>query len=259
MRIRKLLVSVVGVAIALTAAAVPASSSVAIVGGTKASTTDYPFAVFLTTPDNFQFCGGTLVAPDKVVTAAHCAKGQQPEGVFVVAGRDDKQATTTGVSVPVKNIWVHPRYTDALVGEDVAVLTLAKRVGYRTIPLATEQDEVLYEPETPATILGWGRTASGGVTSQYLLKATVPVVSDQDCKQSFAKYNPAAMVCAGYPQGGIDGCQGDSGGPMVAGGKLIGVSSWGEGCGLPNKPGVYTRVVAYAKELAQQIKPTPVP
>jgi trypsin len=258
-RIRKLLVAVIGLATVMTAVAVPASSAVEIVGGTRASTTTYPYAVFLTTADNFQFCGGTLVAPDKVITAAHCAKGQQPEDVFVVAGRDDKQATTAGMSVPVKSIWVHPKYTDALVGYDVAVLTLGKRIGYRPIAFATKVDEALYEPNTQATILGWGRTESGGPTSQYLLEAKVPVVGDTECRTAFSKYNPEAMVCAGYPQGGIDGCQGDSGGPMVAGGRLIGISSWGEGCGLPNKPGVYTRVASYATELTQQMRPIPVP
>jgi trypsin len=262
MGFRKLLVAVVtvvGAATVLTAVAVPASSSARIVGGTRASTATYPYVVYLTTPDGFQFCGGTLVTPDKVITAAHCAKGQQPDSVYVVAGRDDKQATTTGMSVPVKNIWVHPSYTDALVGYDVAVLTLAKRIGYQTIPFATDNDTELYEPNRMATILGWGRTESGGPTSQYLLKADVPVVSDTDCKEAFPKYNANAMVCAGYAQGGIDGCQGDSGGPMVLGGRLVGISSWGEGCALPNKPGVYTRVGSYARELTQQTRPSPSP
>jgi trypsin len=256
---KKLLVTAVGVVVALTAVAVPASSSVQIVGGTRASTATYPYAVYLTNPDGFQFCGGTLVTPNKVITAGHCAKGQRPENMRVVAGRDDKQATNTGMSVPVQGIWVHPKFTDALVGSDVAVLTLTKRVGYQPIPFATDQDTGLYAPKGMATILGWGRTASGGQTSQYLLKAEVPLVSDTDCRQSFEKYNPAAMVCAGYPQGGIDGCQGDSGGPLVFNGKLIGVSSWGEGCGLPNKPGVYTRVSSYAQELTQQTSDSPAP
>ncbi len=254
-----LLGAAVSLAVVITAVAVPASSSESsarIVGGTRASTQQYPFAVFLTNPDDFQFCGGTLATPDKVITAAHCAKGQLPEDVYVVAGRDDKNATTAGVRAPVKKIWIHPKYTDALIGNDVAVLTLGKRItGYPPLPFATAADEDLYETGTMATILGWGRTESGGPTSQYLLKADVPVVSDADCKTAFGKYNPEAMVCAGYPQGGIDGCQGDSGGPMVVKGRLIGISSWGEGCGLPNKPGVYTRVSTYAADLALQVNP----
>jgi secreted trypsin-like serine protease len=259
-RISRLL-AVVCLAVGLTAAAVPASANVEstrIVGGTRASTDTYPFAVYLATPDSFQFCGGTLASVDKVVTAAHCAKDfkNKPEEVFVVAGRDDKKDTTEGVMVPVKSVWVHPKYTDALVGFDVAVLSLGKRITkYAPLPIASSKDELAYAKGVEATILGWGRTASGGPSSQYLLEAKVPIYDDADCKQSFSKYNPAYMTCAGYPQGGIDGCQGDSGGPMIAYGRLIGISSWGEGCGLPNKPGVYSRVMAYYPELSQQIKP----
>src|SRR4051812_15191962 len=145
-----------GLAVVITAVAVPASSSERIVGGTRASTQQYPFAVFLTNPDNFQFCGGTLTTPDKVITAAHCAKGQLPEDVYVVAGRDDKNATTAGVRVPVKKIWGPPKYTDALIGNDVAVLPRGKRItGYPPLPFATPADEDLYAPDTMATILGW--------------------------------------------------------------------------------------------------------
>jgi trypsin len=252
----KRLLAVVLLAAGMTAAAFPASANERIVGGTKASTDTYPFVVYLATPDGFQFCGGTLASVDKVVTAAHCAKGQKADEVFVVAGRDDKKDTSEGISVPVKSIWIHPKYTDALVGHDVAVLTLGKRITkYAPLPLASTQDELAYAEGVDATILGWGRTSSGGPSSQYLLQAKVPVVGDDSCKQSFSKYNADYMTCAGYPQGGIDGCQGDSGGPMIAYGRLIGVSSWGEGCGLPNKPGVYTRVMAYYPELAKQIKP----
>lgn len=242
----------------LVAAAVPASADVRIVGGTKASTQTYPYAVYLAQPDGFQFCGGTLVTSEKVVTAAHCVKSmaQTPGEVYVVAGRDDKKNQSAGVSVQVEDIWVHPQYTDALKGHDAAVLTLSKRMStkYTPLPIATPDDQDSYAPGTMTTILGWGRTSSGGQTSQYLLKAEVPIVSDADCKQSFSKFEPDSMVCAGYPQGGIDGCQGDSGGPMVANGRLLGISSWGEGCALPNKPGVYTRVMSYYEELAAQLK-----
>lgn len=252
-----LLLAVALLAAGVTAAAGPASANERIVGGTRASTATYPFAVYLATRDGFQFCGGTLVTPEKVVTAAHCAANQNAEDVFVVAGRDDKKDTTAGISVPLrpKGVWVHPKYTDALAGYDIAVLTLGTPITrYRPLPIATSSDAAAYAPATVATILGWGRTSSGGPTSQYLLQAQVPLYTDSDCAQSFKKYNPSYMVCAGYPQGGIDGCQGDSGGPLVAQGRLLGVSSWGEGCGLPNKPGVYSRVMSYYPELAEQLK-----
>ena len=143
-RIRRLL-AVVCLAAGLTAAAVPASAddeSTRIVGGTRASTQQFPFAVFLATKDGFQFCGGTLASAGKVVTAAHCVKESRDrkEDLFVVAGRDDKKDTTEGISVLVRytDIWIHPQYTDALVGHDVAVLTLSKHITkYPPLPLAS--------------------------------------------------------------------------------------------------------------------------
>jgi len=222
-----------------------------IVGGQDAQIADHPFVVALTTPDGQQFCGGSLVAPNKVVTAAHCTSDQQPADVNVVSGRTNISGTDGKVS-KVTGIWVHPQYTDATKGSDVSVLTLDAPVQSPTIPLAAAGDPS-YAAGTDATILGWGTTSEGGSTSDHLKMATVPVNADNDCKAAYGEYNPEAMMCAGLPEGGVDACQGDSGGPIVADGKLIGVTSWGEGCARPGKPGIYSRVGTYNKDLTEQI------
>ena len=242
----------------------PARAASDVVGGQRVSIEDYPYTVYLTTADGFQFCGGTLVAPDKVVTAAHCAADQQASTIRVVAGREDKQSDD-GVVAAVTDVWVHPEYTNALAGNDVAVLTLDDDLPYQPLPLATDGD--LYKQGTQTTVLGWGRTAAGGSQSRYLLAASVPFVSDDSCKSAYKAYNREAMVCAGLPQGGVDTCQGDSGGPLVVDGKLAGIASWGEGCAEPGKPGVYTRVATYAQVIAEHVlssghesgDPVPVP
>lgn len=209
--------------------------------------------VYLATASGFQYCGGTLVAPNKVVTAAHCTVGDSPSAVRVVAGRDDKNSTA-GVVARVTRIWIHPSYRDVTLGYDVSVLTLDRNLTYGTLPIATSSDTGLYAAGTSGTILGWGTTSSGGSASRYLLKATVPVVSSTSCANSYGTdYKSAHMVCAGYTQGGTDTCQGDSGGPLVAGGKLIGITSWGEGCAAAGYPGVYARVSAYATQIQAQI------
>ncbi|MEU5694481.1 serine protease [Actinosynnema sp. NPDC020468] len=224
-----------------------------IVGGSRASTTQYPWVVYLATSSGFQYCGGTLVAANKVVTAAHCTVGDSPSAVRVVAGRDDKNSSA-GVVAKVTKIWIHPSYRDAAQGSDVSVLTLDRTLTQATLPLATPADSALYAAGTSSTILGWGTTSSGGSASRYLLKATVPLTSDATCSAAYSReYIPSAMVCAGYPQGGTDTCQGDSGGPLVAGGKLIGITSWGEGCASAGYPGVYTRVATYASLVQQQL------
>ncbi|MGQ0841842.1 S1 family peptidase [Actinokineospora sp.] len=225
-----------------------------IVGGSRAKITDHPYVVYLATSDGYQFCGGTLVAPDKVVTAAHCAAAFDPADIRVVAGREDKKATA-GEEVEVAKVWVHPDYAEVVEGNDVAVLTLADRVRYRTLPVADPGDTALYAVGTPSTVFGWGRTTPTGATSRYLLKADLPLVADTDCDQAYDGFAADSMVCAGLPEGGIDACQGDSGGPLVVAGRLAGIASWGEGCAEAGKPGVYTRVSAYAKEIAAQIAP----
>ncbi|MCP2169427.1 S1 family peptidase [Goodfellowiella coeruleoviolacea] len=223
-----------------------------IVGGTRASISTYPWTVYLATTSGFQYCGGTLVAPNKVVTAAHCTEGDSPSAVRVVAGREDKQSSA-GVVANVTKIWIHPNYVDATIGSDVSVLTLDRNLSYATLPIATSADSALYAAGTSARILGWGTTSSGGSASRYLLTATVPLTSNATCSSAYDEYSSTAMVCAGYTQGGTDTCQGDSGGPLVAGGKLIGITSWGNGCALAGYPGVYTRVSTYSSLITQQI------
>ncbi|GGP48197.1 S1 family peptidase [Saccharothrix coeruleofusca] len=219
-----------------------------IVGGQRVSIGDHPWVVYLADPSGYQFCGGTIVAPRKVLTAGHCAAGLTARATRVVAGREDKQSRR-GVVVAVTDIWVHPRYITADRGDDLAVLTLAEALPYQPLPLADRD----YPAGTRATILGWGRTGEQGAPSRYLLGASVPLVSDENCAKAYPQYDERSMVCAGYERGGVDTCQGDSGGPLVVGGALVGVTSWGEGCARAGKPGVYTLVRAYLGELAEQI------
>lgn len=223
-----------------------------IVGGNRASIADHPYVVYLTTADGFQFCGGALVDDNKVITAAHCTAGKQPADIIVVAGREDKESGA-GVATPVREIWVHPDFTDVRSGNDVSVLTLTQRVPYEPLDLPRKDDADLYTAGQPGVILGWGRVAADGQPSRYLLQASVPVMADPECTKAYPAYKPAAMVCAGVPQGGIDSCQGDSGGPLVMDGKLAGITSWGEGCAAPGKPGVYTRVAVYRDVLEEQV------
>lgn len=248
---RLLLAACVAVTGAVTGAAV-AGADQEIVGGTRASIADHSYMVFLASPDGFQFCGGTLVDDNKVLTAAHCLTDKEPADLVVVAGREDKDSDA-GVVAPVRAIWTHPDYQNVRSGSDVAVLTLGQRLPYENLPVAGAEDTDAYQAGQPGLVLGWGRTAMDGPSSRFLLKATVPLVADADCTTSYSAYQPASMVCAGVPEGGVDSCQGDSGGPLIVGSRLVGITSWGEGCAMAGKPGVYTRVAAYADVLQDQI------
>ena len=110
--------------------------------------------------------------------------------------------------------------------------------------LPTSVSEVL--PGKKCWITGFGRLSSGGPSPSVLMQASVPVVSQEKCKQAYGSGIHDSMICAGLDQGGVDSCQGDSGGPMVceSGGKyyLHGATSWGHGCAARGKYGVYARV-----------------
>ncbi|MEU6551323.1 serine protease [Streptomyces sp. NPDC046915] len=224
-----------------------------IVGGTTTTTAAYPFMMQITDASGNQFCGGTLVAAKKVVTAAHCMVGESTSSVRVVGGRTYLNGTDGTVS-KVSKIWINPDYTDATNGDDVAVLTLSSSMSYTPASYVSSSQTGVYAAGTTARILGWGTTSENGSSSNQLRTATVPIVSDSSCKSSYGSdFVQTDMVCAGYTSGGVDTCQGDSGGPLLIGGVLAGITSWGEGCAEAGYPGVYTRLTTFSNLVTTQV------
>ncbi|MFF3887147.1 S1 family peptidase [Streptomyces sp. NPDC001914] len=224
-----------------------------IVGGTTTTTTAYPFMMQITDARQNQFCGGTLVAADKVVTAAHCMSGETTSSVRVVGGRTFLNGTDGTVGT-VSKIWINPDYTDATDGDDVAVLTLSTPMPYTPAPYVSGSDTGLYAAGTESRIVGWGTTSENGTSSNQLRTATVPIVSDASCTASYgSNYVASDMVCAGFDAGGVDTCQGDSGGPLLINGVLAGITSWGEGCAEAGYPGVYTRLTTFSSLVTEQV------
>ncbi|MEU2384676.1 serine protease [Streptomyces sp. NPDC012461] len=224
-----------------------------VVGGTTTTTSAYPFMMQITDASQDQFCGGTLVTPTKVVTAAHCMAGETTGSVRVVGGRTYLNGTN-GTVARVSRIWIHPDYRSVTRGDDVAVLTLSTPMPYATAPYVSPTDTSVYAAGTTARVLGWGTTRSGGTSSNQLRTATVPTVSDSSCRTSYgSRYVQSDMVCAGYSSGGVDTCQGDSGGPLLIGGRLAGITSWGDGCAAAGSPGVYARLTTFSAQVTAQI------
>ncbi|MFG3658528.1 S1 family peptidase [Streptomyces sp. NPDC047706] len=256
-RARRAAALVAAVAAAAATALVASPAAVAapqpIVGGTTTTTTAYPFMMQITDASQDQFCGGTLVSPTKVVTAAHCVVGESTGSVRVVGGRTYLDGTNGTVS-RVSKIWIHPSYSDVTNGDDVAVLTLSTSMPYTAAKYVSSSQTSVYAAGTTARVLGWGTTSQSGSSSDQLRTATVPTVSDSRCRGSYGSdFVAGDMVCAGYTSGGMDTCQGDSGGPLLIGGVLAGITSWGEGCAQAGYPGVYTRLTTFSSLVSAQV------
>ncbi|WNM31112.1 serine protease [Streptomyces sp. Li-HN-5-11] len=245
--------SVAAAATALLTAPSAVAAPEPVVGGTTTTTAAYPFVMQITDSSGNQFCGGTLVAARKVVTAAHCVVGESAGSVRVVGGRTYLNGTD-GTVGKVSRIWIHPDYTDATSGDDVAVLTLSASMPYTAAKYVSSTDTGVYTAGTTARILGWGTTSESGGSSNQLRTATVPIVSDAGCGTSYGSdFVASDMVCAGYSSGGVDTCQGDSGGPLLIGGVLAGITSWGNGCAEAGHPGVYTRLTTFSSLVTAQV------
>jgi secreted trypsin-like serine protease len=262
---RPLVLAAAATAIPLLSAA-PAPADV-VVGGFPVDISQSPWTVALSSRDRFggtragQFCGGVAIGRTTVLTAAHCmgenVLGAPPDRVRdlkVITGRTDL-LSDQGPEIRVREVWVNPAHDAETNAGDFAVLTLAEPLPQdATLAMAAAGDPA-YAPGTSATVYGWGDLTGGGDYARTLRAARVRVLPDAQCERAYpgsvdGTYAADSMVCAGETEGGRDACQGDSGGPLVAQGKLIGLVSWGSGCGRAGSPGVYTRVSEVVRALS---------
>ncbi|EGX61169.1 serine protease [Streptomyces zinciresistens K42] len=246
--------------------AVPAAADSVVVGGFPVDVSKSPWTVALSTRDRFggtragQFCVGVAVGRTTVLTAAHCLSTEvlgTPVGrvsdLSVISGRTDL-LSDRGEEIPVRDTWVNPAYDSATNAGDFAVLSLDRPLPASAVIGMADAGDAAYEAGTRALVYGWGDATGAGDYPRGLRAARVQVLPDTRCEQAYpgsgeGTYLAGSMVCAGAPEGGRDACQGDSGGPLVARGKLIGLVSWGNGCGRAGSPGVYTRVSEVVRTL----------
>jgi secreted trypsin-like serine protease len=266
-RLRKLFIALAAAGATLAGIA---PSSQAIVGGHDAAPGAYPAVAEVTIAGAF-LCTGTLISPDAVLTAGHCGSITGGAGIATPAAwpaaaisvKIGGHTAGSGESVPVSSVIVPPEYL-ATSGHDISLIRLAGTSTKAPVKVAGDAEGGLWSAGTLETIVGWGATSEGGDTPDALQEARVPVTTDAYCGSAYSDFEAATMLCAGYPQGGTDTCQGDSGGPLfghtAAGAlKVVGSTSFGEGCARPGKPGVYARVADDAlREWIRSIAPAAV-
>jgi len=236
------------------------SRSAHIVGGREANRGSLPWQASIQYPDGTNYCGGTVIGTRWILTAAHCFKNSITWGTDRIIMGEHKLKMNEGSeqSIQIASVYIHPAYEPYNFQNDIALLKLKEDIVYDSytqpacIPKkANEQRD--YAPGDMVTVSGWGTLRSGGETPTTLQVVQVPFISDQTCNkpENYGGEILSSMVCAGELSGGKDSCQGDSGGPLVKkiDGKwtVLGVVSWGRGCALGNKPGVYTRVAEFEK------------
>lgn len=199
-----------------------------VVGGEDAPLGAFPWVCSLQTPSGWHYCGGSLTGPQEVTTAAHCGVDS---GDVVLCGRTVLSGTG-GETRRVSAVRSNPGWSATTSGDDVALLRIDAPILTIT-PIGLGPVGV-----GPLYVLGWGRTSEGGPAADHL---QIAELESQSCSP-YGSSIDETMLCAGG--NGRDGCSGDSGGPLLQNGRVVGLTSWGNGCAKPGWPGVWTDVGA---------------
>ncbi|KAI9293833.1 trypsin-like serine protease [Neoconidiobolus thromboides FSU 785] len=236
-----------------------------IIGGEKVSEPwKYPFMVSLK-KSNFHLCGGTLLNQNQVITAAHCTgtvdKWTVTYGINDLTKKEGEESYS-GVKVEVRKVAKivrHPDYNGDTDDNDVAVWTLDSPFKNFKPSIKLNEDANIYNKKV--LVLGWGFTAEGqDQATRFLNQAFITLFPQSQCKDLYKNmklrsYDSKKHLCAGELTGAKDACQGDSGGPLILADtmELVGITSYGIGCGRKERPGIYTNLLEYSAFIKENL------
>lgn len=242
-----------------------------IIGGAVSQKGEWPWSVALRS-GNSVICGGSIIDSLWLVTAGHCVKDlvENPQITSVVAGVNDINDAERQIRY-VSEVVVHPEY-HFIFNADIALLRLQRPLHFdnNTKPICLPWDMRQFSPWDLCYVTGFGvsdmKDYYTTVTPKFLRHVKTKIFDLQKCKDiystRFSSDNRIRdnMLCAGYTSSGMDACKGDSGGGLMCRGSddrwlLAGVVSWGDMCGMSNRPGVYTNILSFMDWIAETTNP----
>ncbi|XP_066202075.1 vitamin K-dependent protein C isoform X3 [Saccopteryx leptura] len=226
-----------------------------LVNGQLSLQGESPWQVILLDSKKKLYCGAVLIHTSWVLTAAHCMEDSKK--LIVRLGEYDRRRKEKWeVDIDIQEVLIHPNYSKSSSDNDIALLRLAQPAIFSQtimpicLPDRGLSDRELTKVGQETVVTGWGYRSETKKNRTFVLNfIKVPVVPHNECVQAMFNKVSENMLCAGILGDTRDACEGDSGGPMVTSFRgtwfLVGLVSWGEGCGRLNNYGIYTKVSRY--------------